>query len=254
MKIVIIEDEKAAAQRLENLVKKAILQADILAKLDSVKRAVEWLLVNPSPDLIFMDIQLADGLSFEIFDNVEVKSPVIFTTAYNEYALKAFKVNSIDYLLKPISPEELGAAIQKFERLSQTQAKSVSIDSQQVQKVLEMLSTQYKNRFLIKIGERIKSIPVSDILYFLSKEKTTFCYCTDQKRYILDQTLDQLEKMLDPKEFFRLNRQYITRMEPIKDIISYSNSRLKIILKDSDDNDVLISRERVNEFKEWLDR
>jgi len=254
MNVLIIEDEKAAAQRLHNLLKEAIPNLNLLDKIDTVRRAVEWLGINPSPELIFMDIQLADGLSFEIFDHIEVKAPIIFTTAYNEYALKAFKVNSIDYLLKPINPDELKAALQKFEQLTKAPKQSLSVDSQQVQKVLEMLSNPYKSRFLIKIGEKIKSIPVSDILYFLSKEKTTFCYCTDQKRYILDQTLDQLEKMLDPKDFFRLNRQYITRIEPIKDIISYSNSRLKILLNDCDDQDILISREKVNEFKNWLDR
>lgn len=253
MRILIIEDEPQAADRLESLVKQIRPAAFIVSKLDSVKRSVEWLKQNPGVDLIFMDIQLADGLSFLIFDEIEIKSPVIFTTAYNEYALKAFKVNSIDYILKPVDKDELAAAFRKYETLvgsSTPQEKMM----ESIGYAMQMLTKKYKERFIIKVGEHLKSIEVVDILFFYSLEKATFAQTSEGRKHILDFTLDQLEGLVEPKRFFRINRKYIVAVDSIQDMISYTNSRLKLILKTSTDDEVIVARERVQEFKEWLDK
>lgn len=252
MKVLIIEDEPQAAERLATLVKGLQPEVQICASLDSVKRSVEWILKNPAVDLIFMDIQLADGLSFEIFDRVEIKAPVIFTTAYNEYALKAFKVNSIDYILKPVDKTELEAAFRKYQTLTHQQPADKIMES--IGYAMQMLTKKYKERFVIKVGEHLKSIEVSEILFFFSLEKTTFAQTKDGRKHILDFTLDQLDGLLDPARYFRINRKYIVSTDSIQDMISYTNSRLKLVLKTSDDNDVIVARERVQEFKDWLDR
>ncbi|MBL7859680.1 MAG: response regulator transcription factor [Cyclobacteriaceae bacterium] len=252
MRVLIMEDEPQAATRLSRLV--AALQPDweITDTLDSVKRSVDWLSKN-SCDLILMDIQLADGLSFEIFDRIVVTAPVIFTTAYNEYALKAFKVNSIDYLLKPVDQAELQAALNKYHSLTRTAYGSEKM-MESIRYAMQMLTKKYKERFVIKVGEHLKSVEVGEILFFFSLEKTTFAQTADGRKYILDFTLDQLDGLLDPSRFFRINRKYIVSVTAIKDMISYTNSRLKLVLKTSDDDDVIVARERVQEFKNWLDR
>ena len=254
MNILLIEDEPQAAQRLEKLVKSIVPGAIVLAKIDTVKNSVQWLRSNPSPDLILMDIQLADGISFSIFDQCEVKSPVIFTTAYDEYALKAFKVNSIDYILKPVDEAELRNAIQKFESLAG--AKSTAPDKmlESIGLAVQMLTKKYKERFIIKVGEHLKSIEVTDILFFFSLEKTTFTQTKDGRKHILDFTIEQLDGLINPDRFFRINRKYLIAADSIQDMISYTNSRLKLVLKTSDDNDVIVARERVQEFKDWLDK
>jgi DNA-binding LytR/AlgR family response regulator len=252
MKVLIIEDEPQAVERLAILVKGLQPDVQICATLDSVKRSVEWILKNPAVDLIFMDIQLADGLSFEIFDKVEVKAPVIFTTAYNEYALKAFKVNSIDYILKPVDKGELEAAFRKYQTLTRQPPSDKMMES--IGYAIQMLAKKYKERFVIKVGEHLKSVEVSEILFFFSLEKTTFAQTKDGRKHILDFTLDQLDGLRDPARYFRINRKYIVSTDSIQDMISYTNSRLKLILKTSDDADVIVARERVQEFKEWLDR
>ncbi len=253
MNVLIIEDEPLAAERLASLVKGLQPDVQIHAILDSVKRSVEWFSKNPSVDLIFMDIQLADGLSFEIFEKVEVTAPVIFTTAYNEYALKAFKVNSIDYILKPIDKSELEAAFKKYQTLTiQRSAPDKMMES--IGYAMQMLTKKYKERFVIKVGEHLKSVEVSEILFFFSLEKTTFAQTKDGRKHILDFTLDQLDGLVDPARYFRINRKYIVSIDSIQDMISYTNSRLKLVLKTSDDSDVIVARERVQEFKEWLDR
>ena len=255
MKVVIIEDEQIAANRLENLLAKSSRQIQVLAKLDTVKRTVEWLELHKSPDLIFMDIQLADGLCFEIFDLVEVDCPVIFTTSYDQYAIRAFKVNSIDYILKPLDPGELYNAINKFEFLTNNYAEKTSPESIALQEAIKMLEKKsYKERFVVKVGEHIKSIPVEEINHFVSQEKATFAHTVDQRKYLLDFTLDQLTEMIDPKHFFRINRKYIISIDGYSDIIAYSNHRLKIHLKHDKTMDAIVSRERVSEFKKWLDR
>lgn len=252
MRVLIIEDEPQAATRLTRLV--AALQPDweIADTLDSVKRSIEWL-SKSSCDLILMDIQLADGLSFEIFERIVVTAPVIFTTAYNEYALKAFKVNSIDYLLKPVDQAELQAALNKYHSLTRTTPGSEKM-MESIRYAMQMLTKKYKERFVIKVGEHLKSVEVGEILFFFSLEKTTFAQTVDGRKHILDFTLDQLDGLLDPARFFRVNRKYIVSVTAIKDMVSYTNSRLKLVLKTSDDDDVIVARERVQEFKNWLDR
>jgi DNA-binding LytR/AlgR family response regulator len=253
MRILIIEDEPQAAKRLSTLVHELVPQAEIVAKVDSVKRSVEWLSTNTQPDLILMDIQLADGLSFEIFQNVNVKSPVIFTTAYDEYALKAFKVNSIDYILKPVDKDELRNAIAKLKGLKQSDADN-QIALLNIQEAVRLLTKKFKTRFVIKVGEHLRTVEISSIRFFYSQEKTTFAVTDDSRQYILDFTLEELEDMLDPADFFRINRKYFVRGNAIQDIINYSNSRLRLVLKGSADNEVIVARERVQEFKSWLDR
>jgi DNA-binding LytR/AlgR family response regulator len=252
MKVLIIEDEPLAAERLGNLVRELHAEIQLVATLDSVQRSVVWLSQN-TVDLIFMDIQLADGLSFEIFEKIEIKTPVIFTTAYNEYALKAFKVNSIDYILKPIDKEELTAAYKKYQTLTQQPVAPAKM-LESIGYAMQMLTKKYKERFVIKVGEHLKSLEVKEILFFFSLEKTTFAQTKDGRKHILDFTLDQLEGLLDPTHYFKINRKYIVSMSSIQDMINHTNSRIRLVLKTSDDADVIVARERVQEFKEWLDR
>lgn len=253
MNVLIIEDEIQAARRLENLINELLPQAIISGRTDSVKSAVKWFNNNPHPDLIFMDIQLGDGLSFEIFEMTAISAPVIFTTAYDEYALKAFKVNSIDYILKPVDKDELRGALEKFNTLKLTNVGKVDF-SNSITQVMELLTKKYKERFVIKVGEHLRTVEVKDILYFFSSDKATFCSTREGRSHILDFTLDQLELMVNPVEFFRINRKYLVGTAAIQDIISHTNSRLKLILKDCPDQDIIVSRERVQEFKQWLDR
>lgn len=253
MNVLIIEDEPLAAQRLETLIVDIIDHARVVSKIDSVKKSVQWLQKNAAPDLILMDIQLADGLSFQVFEQCEVKSPVIFTTAYDEYALKAFKVNSIDYILKPVDKTELANALRKLESLKSIQP-TQEVLMQSISQAMSMLTKKYKERFVIKVGEHLKTVDVKNILYFYSQEKTTFCHTTDNRNHILDFTLEQLEGQVDSAEYFRVNRKYLVRGDSIQDIITYTNSRLRLVLKDSQDNDVIVARERVQDFRLWLDR
>ena len=253
MRILIIEDEPHAVQRLQNMLKELIPEAQILGNLDSVKTSVQWLGRNSPPDLILMDIQLADGVSFQIFDQTEVKSPVIFTTAYDEYALRAFKVNSLDYLLKPVDKGDLEGALDKF-RLRSGSIGEAQVLLEKIRLTVQGLAKKYKARFVIKVGEHLKTIDTDAILYFHSSEKTTFCVTGEKRSFVLDYSLEQIEEMIDPGRFCRINRKYLVSSAAIQDIISYTNSRLKLILKASDDGDVIVARERVQEFKEWLDR
>ena len=253
MNILIIEDEPQAAQRLEKLVIELIPGANILASIDTVKKAVQWFKTNQTPDLALMDIQLADDISFRIFEQCEVKSPVIFITAYDEYALKAFKVNSIDYILKPIDREDLKAALTKLNNLSRNESGTKTL-LDNIGQAIQMLVKKYKTRFVIKVGEHLKTIEVETIRYFYSQEKTTFCVTEENRNFILDFTLEQLEEMVDPARFYRINRKYLVSSSAIQDIISYTNSRLRLVLKGSQDNDIIVARERVQEFKNWLDR
>ena len=253
MKVLIIEDEPQAAQRIETLIRRLIPGVEVLDSIDSVSKSVEWIKGHPSPDLIFMDIQLADGTSFQIFEQCAVKSPVIFTTAYDEYALKAFKVNSIDYILKPVDEEELKSALKKYRGLV-SGGTPVTVTLEGIEQAIQMLTKKYKTRFVIKIGEHLKAVEVIDILFFQSIEKATYCQTRDGRRNILDFTLDELEEVLDPGQFFRINRKYIVSAAAILDIVSYSNSRLRLNLKDSSDKEIIVARERVQEFRGWLDR
>jgi DNA-binding LytR/AlgR family response regulator len=252
-KILIIEDEKPAAEWLQQLISKLDLEISILGVIDSVRGAIEWFRQNSAPDLVFMDIQLADGLSFEIFEQLKVPCPVIFTTAYEEYAIKAFKVNSIDYLLKPIAFDELESAFQKFLNQAKKEETVQPVTLDLLNKVREMLRKQYKTRFVIKVGEHLKSIPVEDIQFFYSLDKATFLCTSDFKTYIVDYSLDRISEMIDEHRFFRINRKYILSNQSIADIVFYSNSRLKIKLKKPDEESIIVSRDKVPAFKEWLD-
>ncbi|KYG77926.1 LytR family transcriptional regulator [Roseivirga spongicola] len=252
MKVLIVEDESMAAKRLTNLLLKLEPDIEILDQLDSVKTAVKWLSANEA-DLLFFDIQLADGLSFEILNQVNIQTPIIFTTAFDEYAIKAFKVNSIDYLLKPIDPEELKHALEKFHQ-NFRQPEPQQPNMAMLEQAMKMLTKQYKERFVVKIGEHIHTIPVSDTAYFFSQDKATFLVTEEKKRYIIDYTLEEVEGLIDPQDFFRINRKYLVSMRAVKDIVSYTNSRLRIILHQSDEMDAIVSRERVQDFKKWLDR
>ncbi|KYG72359.1 LytR/AlgR family response regulator transcription factor [Roseivirga echinicomitans] len=256
MKVLIVEDESMAAKRLASLLEKINPEIEILAKLDSVKRTVNWLKENPQPDLLFFDIQLADGLSFEILEQVEVSSPIIFTTAFDEYAIQAFKVNSIDYLLKPIDPEDLENALEKYEARFKPSApvQKSGMDMMLIQQAMQMLTKQYKERFVVKIGEHIHTIPTAETAYFFSQEKATYLQTTEKNRYIIDYTMEQVEQLVDPQKFFRINRKYLVSLEAVKDIITYSNSRLRLILIHSDETDAIVSRDKVQDFKKWLDR
>jgi DNA-binding LytR/AlgR family response regulator len=253
MKVIVIEDEPQAAARMISLLKELEPDWQVVQTFDSVKRSAAYFNSSPACDLIFMDIQLADGLSFEIFEKARVYAPVIFTTAFNEYALKAFKVNSIDYLLKPVDKEELRAALNKYRNLTLRETTPDKM-MESIAAAMHMLTKKYKERFIVKVGEHLKSIEVSEILFFFSLEKTTFAQTRDGRKHILDFTLEQLEEITDPARFFRINRKYLVSVSAIQDMINHTNSRLKLILKTSDDNDVIVARERVQEFKEWMDR
>ncbi len=251
--VLIIEDEKLAAQHLEKQIASLELyDINILESVNSVKNSIKWFLKNEKPDLIFMDIDLGDGLCFEIFEVVELNTPVIFTTAYDEYAIKAFKVNSIDYLLKPIDKEDLEGALLKFSNLTQTDAGNISGKISDIQ---QYMAPEFKERFIIKIGEHIKSVPTKTVGFFYSRDKATYaCSTVDSRNYLLDYTLDTIETLINPVEYFRINRKYIVRFSSIQDIIAYSNSRLRLILNNCDDPEVIVARDRVNSFKSWLDR
>ncbi len=252
-KVLIIEDEKPAAEWLQQLILKLGYDIKIATVIDSVRGAADWFSQNTAPDLVFMDIQLADGLSFEIFEQVKVPCPVIFTTAYEEYAVKAFKVNSVDYLLKPIAFDELETAFQKFLNQAKKEETVQPVTLDLLNKVRGMLRKQYKTRFVIKVGEHLKSIPVEDIQFFYSLDKATFLCTSDFKTYIVDYSLDRISEMIDEQRFFRINRKYILSNQSIADIVFYSNSRLKIKLKKPDEESIIVSRDKVPAFKEWLD-
>ncbi|MBG7628826.1 MAG: response regulator transcription factor [Bacteroidetes bacterium] len=249
MKVVIIEDEKPAARRLNRMLN--ALGIDPLAMLHSVEESVNWFYKNEHPDLLFLDIQLSDGLSFEIFEEVEVKSAIIFTTAYDEYALKAFKLNSVDYLLKPIDNDELENAINQFKQL-QVSNNSIGIDINQIKELVAPLQKNFKKRFTVKIGQHLKMISVEAIECFYSANKSTHIHTIDNRSYLLEDTLDQLEDKLQPEIFFRVSRKFFININAIKDIISYSNSRLKLILQTYSEEEIIVSRERVKEFKNWI--
>jgi two-component system LytT family response regulator len=254
MKVIIVEDEIPAAEKLERYLQKYDPSIQILGKFDSVSTTVQWLNSNQdSIDLIFMDIQLIDGLSFQIFQQVQVRKPVIFTTAFNEYALDAFKVNSIDYLLKPITFTDLSASLKKLESLRQ-QFNFNKDQQETVQQVFASIkSREYKNRFMVKLGEHIRSITADQITLFFADGRDVYLVTNQNRKFIIDYTLEGLEEILNPAVFYRLNRTFILNINSIKDVLVYSNSRLKITLNQEFDKEIIVSREKVGEFKEWFD-
>ncbi len=252
MKILIIEDENAAARRLEKLIGEIAPEASILDRLDSVEAAVLWLKNNPQPDLIMLDIHLADGSSFEIFQHVDVTAPIIFTTAFDEHALQAFKENTVDYLLKPIKVNELQAAIEKYKRLyQQITSPDYKILSETLMK--QGGSSNYIRRMLIRFSNSFKLIDMKDVAYFYTKDKITFLVSRSSgKRYPADYPLDKLEGIIDPEVFFRINRQFIINVAAIKEMHPYSKSRVKIDLDPPIELETIVSTERSAEFKRWL--
>ena len=256
MTTIIIEDEKPAARLLQRKLEK--LNIDVGVMLHSVEESIEWFCNNEHPDLIFLDIQLSDGLSFEIFEHFvkaqcDIKSAIIFTTAYDEYALKAFKLNSIDYLLKPIDEDDLEVAISKFKMRLPKPENTLQLDFEQIKKMFQNpFDKNYKTRFTIKIGQHLKVISTDEIECFFSENKGTYIHTFDNRNYLIESTLEILEQDLNPLNFYRISRKFIIPLKSIKEIVVYSNSRLKIILPSFKDEEVIVSREKVSAFKAWI--
>ena len=247
MKVLIVEDEPRAAQRLEKLILETDNSIQVLAQLDSVESVVEWYTSNEAPDLFFMDIHLADGSAFEIFNHIKISQPIIFTTAYDEYAIQAFKVNAIDYLLKPIKKEEIKTAIEKF-KSSQSQNNFNYAD---LAKHLQSEVVKKLKRFLIRVGQTLKTVEVNDVAYFYTEDKITFLISNEGKRYPIDYSLEKLEEELDEEIFFRINRQFIVRVSAITKMVTVSKSRVKLYLEPCA-TETIVSTERSGKFKKWL--
>jgi len=249
MKVLIIEDEKPSARRLNRML--VNYKMDVVALLHSVEESIEWFKHNEQPDLIFLDIQLSDGLSFEIFEGFKIQSSIIFTTAYDEYALKAFKLNTVDYLLKPIDEDELKVAVEKF-KSTQPLKEGLQVDINEIRRLLiNPIDRTYKKRFTIKIGQHLKIIAVNNIECLYSENRTTYVF-SEGRSYPIDGSLEHWKEQLNPEYFFSVNRTYIIHLKAIKDIISYTNSRLQIKLTTFNEKEIIVSRERVNEFKKWI--
>ncbi|MBG6111119.1 DNA-binding LytR/AlgR family response regulator [Flavobacterium sp. CG_9.10] len=255
MTTIIIEDEKPAARLLQRKLEKLNIEVGVM--LHSVEESIEWFAKNEQPDLIFLDIQLSDGLSFEIFEHFvsvqrSIKSAIIFTTAYDEYALRAFKLNSIDYLLKPIDVDDLEIAVSKFKARLPKQ-ESLQLDFEQIKKMLSNpFEKNYKKRFTVKIGQHLKVIATDEIECFYSENKGTYIHTFDNRNYLIETTLELLEQELDPADFFRVSRKFIIPLKAIKEIVLYSNSRLKVILPSYKEDEVIVSREKVSDFRTWI--
>lgn len=253
MKILIIEDEPFARAELIRLLNNTGREFTVLEQIDTVEDSVEWLNSHPRPELIFLDIQLADGLSFEIFRQVNVSSPVIFTTAYNEYAINAFRLNSIDYLLKPIGQEALENALRKLDEMREVLSPQKPwLEQQQLENLLQAMNRKYKSRILLKTGDNIKSVEMNDVAYFYAEDDVVFAMLKNKSRSIVDYTLNQLETELDPKQFHRLSRGCIANISSIKKVSKYFNSRLMVELDPPSEDKVLVSRVNVAEVLKWL--
>ncbi len=246
MTALIIEDEDAAARRLAKMIQEIDPSLKIVSQLDSIEASLNWFAQHPMPDLIFMDISLADGLSFEIFKYQEINKPVIFTTAFDQYTLQAFKVNAVDYLLKPIKKAELEQAINKFVKLHKPSETNYKELAQTMQR------DEYNSRFLIRFGQTIKVVEFRDVAYFYTEDKITFLITKEGKRYPIEPSLEKLDEMADPRSYFRINRQFIVGIESIKEMYAYSKSRVKLILDPPIDKETIVSTERSPVFKKWL--
>ncbi len=257
MNVVIIEDELLASERLQILIKKYDEDINIVAFLETVEDAVDYLQTNKHPDILFVDIQLADGHSFEIFKKVKTTAPIIFTTAYNQYALDAFRLFSIDYILKPITAETLANAFLKYNNLTKTQNTNLPVVDYTLllQQMQDDIAVKYKTRFLAKVGQRTYFIPVEDVAYFVADNKIVYLVARDGKKYIKNATIEKLEQILDPKKFFRANRKIIVHIDAIEQVKPYDNSRLIIIIRNFTTlEDIIVSREKVSDFKEWAEK
>lgn len=256
MQILIIEDERLAMEKLIATIRQIDTSYEIVGTLDSIETSVAWLKTHAPPDIILMDIELADGQSFEIFNQVEVKSPIIFTTSYDEFAIKAFSVNSIDYILKPVKKDALAAGFRKLIQLKSAYAqKLVELpDFKAIFREIkeEAVSKEYRRRFLVKHGQRLVSIDVENISFFYTDEKLNFFKTKDNLKYIVDYTMDELETFVDPKRYFRINRQFLIAIDGVRNMHNYFNGRILLQLTPDIDKEVIISRERVNDFKDWM--
>ena len=255
MKVVLIEDEKLAAERLQELIGKIDPGIEVIAHLSSVEEGVEWFLNNPLPDLAFLDIQLSDGTSFEIVKQVPITCPVIFTTAYDQYALDAFKLFSLDYLLKPVKLAHLTEALKKYDRLAGAGGGGGQQEKlDQLLEALESKSGSYKSRFLVKLGQHMETFSTRDVPYFYSEDKVVFLAAPDKRIYPVNYSLDQLEEQLDPRLFFRINRKLIVNVKSIQRIHPYFKGRLKLELDPPFEDDVIVSGKRAGGFRKWLDQ
>ncbi|HEX5025087.1 MAG TPA: LytTR family DNA-binding domain-containing protein [Agriterribacter sp.] len=257
MKILIVEDEELAVKKLQKALAGLDVSCEVVGVTDSIKSTAGWLEKHPSPDLILMDIELADGQSFEIFNITQVKSPVIFTTSYDEYALKAFKVNSVDYLLKPIQKEELQAALDKYRNMKSSYNNNaaepgVNIDNLVKELQLKLQPKEYRKRFLVKQGQKLVSVDIGDIAFFYSDGRLNFFKTTDNKKFVVDYTMDELEDMLDDQKYFRISRSFYVSIGCIDQIHDYFGNRLILHLKPEVDKEALVSREKVTDFKKWM--
>jgi two-component system, LytTR family, response regulator LytT len=257
MKILIVEDEELAVKKLQKTLAGVEPDAEVVAVTDSILSTVNWLDENPAPDLILMDIELSDGQSFEIFNQATIKSPVIFTTSYDEYALKAFKVNSVDYLLKPIQKEDLQAALQKLKQMkdlykTEDAKPDVSIDSLVKELQQKLQPKEYRKRFLVKHAQKLVSVEVDEIAYFFSDGRLNFFKTLDNKKFVVDYTMDDLEDMLDPVKYFRISRSFYISVNSVDQIHDYFGNRLLLHLKPVVDKESIVSREKVTDFKKWM--
>ncbi len=253
MEILILEDERMAAERLVELLAIAEPGAKVAAVIETVEEATEWIKLNPLPDLVLSDIQLADGLGFEVFQRTNINVPVIFTTAYDAYTLKAFKLNSVDYLLKPIDIDELKAAIAKF-HLQRKPTADATMQFADLIRQMTLPRERYKSRFLVRQGERLITIPVGDMAFVRADDKVVFLHTNHGQKFIIEDPLEELVKTLDPDQYFRLNRTYIAPLTSIDKIQNHFNGRLKVNLRQAEDQEIFVSRARVAEFKKWLNR
>lgn len=249
MNALIIEDEKPAADNLANLLNQIDKEIHILARIETVRETINWFESNVPPDLIFLDVHLADDICFKIFDVVNLQTPIIFTTAYDQYALRAFKLSSIDYLLKPIDKEDLEKSLKKFKHLRQQ-----PLDIEALVSAMGNSEADYQKRFIVTAGERIKSVSINNVAYFFGQDKYVYLITKANERYIVDGTLTQLEELVDPLDFFRINRQFLINFDSISEMFAYSRGRVKIELNPTCKEDTIVSIDRSGSFKKWLNR
>jgi|SRR6478735_4450480 len=258
MRILIVEDEELAVKKITKTLGEVDNAAVVVGVTDSIVGATNWLQTNPAPDLILMDIELSDGQSFEIFNRVPVKSAVVFTTSYDEYALKAFKVNSIDYLLKPVQKEDLESALNKYREMKNMYASSaesgapLNMDALVKELQQKLQPKDYRKRFLVKHGQKLVSIETDEIAYFFSDGRLNFFKTDDNRKFVVDYTMDEMEDMLDPQKYFRISRSFYVSVRSISQIHDYFGNRLLLQLKPSVDKEAIVSREKVSDFKKWM--